>query len=40
MGPGSENSSGASHGCVHLPHAIMQWAYQWTPYGTPVIITS
>ncbi|MHB8488644.1 MAG: L,D-transpeptidase [Candidatus Dormibacteria bacterium] len=39
FGPGSENSSVASHGCVHLPTPVMRWAYQWTPVGTPVIIT-
>jgi len=39
-GPGSENSSGASHGCVHIPTPTMQWLYQWTPNGTPVIITN
>jgi lipoprotein-anchoring transpeptidase ErfK/SrfK len=38
-GPGSENSSGASHGCIHIPTPVMQWLYQWTPMGTPVIIT-
>jgi len=39
-GPGSENSSGASHGCVHIQTPTMQWVYQWTPIGTPVIITN
>lgn len=38
-GPGSEDSSGASHGCIHIPTPVMQWAYSWTPYGTPVLIT-
>jgi lipoprotein-anchoring transpeptidase ErfK/SrfK len=38
-GPGSENSSGASHGCVHIPSDVMQWLYGWTPDGTAVIIT-
>jgi hypothetical protein len=38
-GPGSENSYVASHGCVHIPTPVMRWAYQWTPIGTPVIIT-
>lgn len=38
-GPGSENSYVASHGCVHIPRPVMQWAYSWTPIGTPVIIT-
>lgn len=39
-GPGGENSSGASHGCVHIPTPTMQWLYQWTPMNTPVIITN
>lgn len=39
FGPGSEDSSGASHGCIHIPHDIMQWLYGWTPMGTPVVIT-
>ena len=39
FGPGSENSYVASHGCVHIPTPVMRWAYQWTPIGTPVIIT-
>lgn len=38
-GPASENSYVASHGCVHIPRPVMQWAYSWTPIGTPVIIT-
>ena len=39
-GPGSENSNySASHGCVHTPTPVMAWAYSWTPYGTPVVIS-
>ncbi|MGH7608507.1 MAG: L,D-transpeptidase [Candidatus Dormibacteria bacterium] len=39
-GPGSQNNlDAASHGCVHTPGAVMQWAYSWTPLGTPVVIT-
>lgn len=38
-GPGSEDSSGASHGCIHIPSDVMQWLYGWTPDGTPVVIT-
>jgi lipoprotein-anchoring transpeptidase ErfK/SrfK len=38
-GPGGEDSSGASHGCIHIPTDVMQWLYPWTPNGTPVIIT-
>ncbi len=43
FGPGSEYEVAqdyASHGCVHVPTALMPWLYSWTPYGTPVIITS
>lgn len=41
FGPGSEdNLSAASHGCVHTPHSVMEWAYSWTPVGTPVIIAA
>ena len=43
FGPGSENEVAqdyASHGCVHIPTALMPWLYDWTPYGTPVIITN
>jgi len=39
-GPGGEFTGGASHGCVHIPTATMQWAYSWTPSGTPVIISN
>lgn len=40
FGPGSENQNwSASHGCVHTPSATMQWAYDWTPIGTPVLIS-
>lgn len=36
--PGSENTSSASHGCVHAPTSVMRWAYSWAPIGTPVIV--
>jgi lipoprotein-anchoring transpeptidase ErfK/SrfK len=40
-GPGSENNlSAASHGCVHTPTPVMQWAFSWTPVGTPVEISA
>ena len=40
-GPGGEdNLSAASHGCVHTPTPVMQWAYSWTPIGTPVVIVA
>jgi len=38
-GPGSEDSSGASHGCIHIPTDVMRWLYQWTPMNTPVLIS-
>jgi len=38
-GPDSEDSAYASHGCIHIPTSVMQWAYQWTPMGAPVVIT-
>jgi lipoprotein-anchoring transpeptidase ErfK/SrfK len=40
-GPGGEdNLSAASHGCVHTPTPVMQWAYSWTPLHTPVLISA
>jgi lipoprotein-anchoring transpeptidase ErfK/SrfK len=39
FGQGSENTSDASHGCVHAPTSVMAWAYSWAPLGTPVIVT-
>lgn len=41
FGPGSEdNPWAASHGCVHVPTAVMQWAYSWAPAGTTVSISA
>lgn len=39
-GPGSQYGPDASHGCIHTPHDVMQWAYSWTNIGTPVIISN
>ena len=40
-GPGGEyDANAASHGCVHTPTDVMQWAFSWTPLGTPVIISA
>ena len=40
-GPGGENNQqAASHGCVHTPTPVMAWAYDWTPMGTPVVISA
>lgn len=30
--------NGGSHGCVNLPENNMEWLYNWTPYGTPIIV--
>ena len=38
FGPGSQNTDNASHGCVHAPTSVMQWAYGWANIGTPVIV--
>ena len=27
-----------SHGCVNLPLDFAEWLYNWTPYGTPVVV--
>lgn len=40
FGPGSDNGPSASHGCVHTPTPVMQWAFSWTPMGTPVIVVA
>ncbi|MGC8461803.1 MAG: L,D-transpeptidase [Candidatus Dormibacteria bacterium] len=39
FGPGGQNGPTASHGCVQTPTSTMQWAFSWTPVGTPVIVT-
>lgn len=39
FGQGSQNTSDASHGCVHAPTSVMAWAYSWAPLGTPVVVT-
>jgi L,D-transpeptidase catalytic domain/FG-GAP-like repeat len=38
LGPGSENSGYASHGCVHVPLATAQQMYNWADIGTPVFV--
>lgn len=41
FGPGSEDDlTYASHGCVHTPLPTLAWAYNWTPLGTPVVISA
>ncbi|MBJ7608571.1 MAG: L,D-transpeptidase [Candidatus Dormibacteraeota bacterium] len=39
FGPGSQNSSNASHGCVHIESSVMPWLYGWADMGTTVVIT-
>jgi lipoprotein-anchoring transpeptidase ErfK/SrfK len=40
-GPGGQNNQqAASHGCVHTPTPVMEWAYSWTRIGTPVVISA
>jgi hypothetical protein len=36
LGPGSENSGYASHGCIHVPLGYAQFMYAWADTGTPV----
>jgi L,D-transpeptidase catalytic domain len=38
FGAGSEDTTYASHGCVHMPTPTMAWLYGWSPIGTTVII--
>jgi hypothetical protein len=41
FGPGSQDDlADASHGCVHTPLSALAWAYSWTPYGTPVVVSA
>jgi len=37
-GAGSEYGPYASHGCVHVPHDVMAFLFNWLPIGTPVIV--
>ncbi len=37
-GPGSENTSYASHGCVQVPYAAMQFLWNWTKTGATVVV--
>ena len=27
-----------SHGCVNMPTSEAEWAYNWSTYGTPVVV--
>jgi lipoprotein-anchoring transpeptidase ErfK/SrfK len=38
-GAGSQYGPYASHGCVHVPHSVMAWLYDWLPVGAPVIVS-
>ena len=37
---GSNSQAGyfASHGCVHVPHDVMAFLYNWLPVGAPLIV--
>lgn len=37
-GPGSENTSFASHGCVQVPYTAMQFLWNWTKMGATVVV--
>lgn len=37
-GKGSEYGPYASHGCVHVPHAVMAFLFHWLPIGAKVIV--
>ena len=37
-GPGGQNSSVASHGCIHLPNTANDFIFNWAQVGTPVIV--
>lgn len=38
FGPGSENGPYSSHGCVQVPHAAMQFLWNWTRIGATVVV--
>lgn len=38
FGPGSENGPYSSHGCVQVPHAAMQFLWNWTKIGATVVV--
>ena len=38
FGAGSEYGPYASHGCVHVPHDVMAFLYNWLPVGASVIV--
>jgi lipoprotein-anchoring transpeptidase ErfK/SrfK len=37
-GPGGQNTSVASHGCIHVQDAAEDFLYDWADIGTPVIV--
>ncbi len=39
FGRGSEYGPYASHGCVHVPHAVMAFLYNWLPIGAQVVVS-
>jgi lipoprotein-anchoring transpeptidase ErfK/SrfK len=40
FGAGSEYGPYASHGCVHVPHAVMAFLYRWLPVGAQVVVAT
>jgi len=38
FGSDSQNGYFASHGCVHVPHDVMAFLWNWLPLGTTVIV--
>jgi len=38
FGRGSEDGPYASHGCVHVPNAVMAFLFHWLPIGATVIV--
>jgi lipoprotein-anchoring transpeptidase ErfK/SrfK len=38
FGKGSEYGPYASHGCVHVPHAAMDFLFHWLPIGATVVV--
>lgn len=38
FGAGSEDGPYASHGCVHIPHDVMSFLFNWLPVGSQVVV--
>ena len=37
-GPGSQNTSVGSHGCIHVPVPVENFLFSWADVGTPVVV--